>query len=312
MVMNSSGPIDLHAGTAGRSIATELGVSGAISLEGAAARGLAGKASGAITMPDDFYGKSTFTPFLGVYVTVGTTNSTIPAGCTQIEYIVVGGGGAGGGIDTGSGANPGYHMGGGGGGGGVVSGTLAVTAGVPITFVVGGGGTRGANPNLWTHGADSFLSYNTAAFVATGGGGLRGYFAVKAGTVGTGGANGAPNANAGGNGQSNRGSGGGGGAGGAGGNATGASFVEGTGGAGGAATTVSITGYTFTGAGGGGGGGTVFGGAPGAGGGEGTSQSATGYGGGGGGYGPGETPASYGGTGVGGDGYQGGIVIWYK
>jgi hypothetical protein len=61
MPLNSSGPISLAGSTAGQSIALELNLSstGQISLNDAAVRTLANVASGAITMPTDFYGKST-------------------------------------------------------------------------------------------------------------------------------------------------------------------------------------------------------------------------------------------------------------
>ena len=58
--MNSSGPISLAGTTAGQSIEIENGGNGTtqISLNDAAVRSLAGVASGAITMPTDFYGKA--------------------------------------------------------------------------------------------------------------------------------------------------------------------------------------------------------------------------------------------------------------
>lgn len=60
MALNGSGPISLAGSTAGESIAVELGLSptGAISLNDAAVRTLAGVPSGAIVMPTNFYGKS--------------------------------------------------------------------------------------------------------------------------------------------------------------------------------------------------------------------------------------------------------------
>lgn len=68
MPLNASGPISLGGSTAGQSIAVELGLSatGQISLNDAAVRTLAAVASGAITMPTNFYGKSNFTPFLAL------------------------------------------------------------------------------------------------------------------------------------------------------------------------------------------------------------------------------------------------------
>lgn len=60
MALNASGPISLAGSTAGQSIAVELGQSatGQISLNDAVVRTLAGVASGAITMPTNFWGKS--------------------------------------------------------------------------------------------------------------------------------------------------------------------------------------------------------------------------------------------------------------
>jgi len=60
MAMNSSGPISLAGVTAGVSIQIENGGNGTtqISLNDTAVRNLAGVASGTITMPTDFYGKS--------------------------------------------------------------------------------------------------------------------------------------------------------------------------------------------------------------------------------------------------------------
>jgi hypothetical protein len=60
MALNTSGPISLGGTTAGESIAIELGETGTaqISLNDTDVRDLAGVASGAITMPGDFYGAS--------------------------------------------------------------------------------------------------------------------------------------------------------------------------------------------------------------------------------------------------------------
>ena len=150
------------------------------------------------TSMTDFYGKSAFTANLQVYTTVGTNNLTIPSGCTNIQWIIVAGGGAGGGIDTGAGADAGYHCGGGGGGGGCRTGSLSVSGGQSLTLVIGAAGSGGAgNPDNWTSGGDSSLSY-AGTLQATSSGGQRGYFAVKAGNVGTGGFSGGPSGFAGG------------------------------------------------------------------------------------------------------------------
>ena len=60
MAMNSSGPISLGGATAGQSINLENGASATaqVSLNDTAVRNLAGVASGAITMPTNFWGKS--------------------------------------------------------------------------------------------------------------------------------------------------------------------------------------------------------------------------------------------------------------
>jgi hypothetical protein len=62
MALNSSGPISLAGTTAGVSIENELGGNGTtqISLNDSSVRTLAGVASGAITMPTNFWGKSNF------------------------------------------------------------------------------------------------------------------------------------------------------------------------------------------------------------------------------------------------------------
>lgn len=60
MTLNASGPISLGGSTTGESINLELGLSATaqISLNDTAVRTLAGVASGAITVPTNFYGKS--------------------------------------------------------------------------------------------------------------------------------------------------------------------------------------------------------------------------------------------------------------
>jgi hypothetical protein len=68
MTLNSSGPISLGGSTAGQSIALELGLSSTatITLNDAAVRSLAGVPSGAIVMPNDFWGKSSATYYFTV------------------------------------------------------------------------------------------------------------------------------------------------------------------------------------------------------------------------------------------------------
>lgn len=58
MALNGSGPISLIGATAGQSIQQELGLSGQISLLDSAVRTLAGVPTGSVTMPTNFYGKS--------------------------------------------------------------------------------------------------------------------------------------------------------------------------------------------------------------------------------------------------------------
>lgn len=69
MPLNNSGPISLAGSTAGQSIALELGQSatGQISLNATNVRTLAGKPTGAVVMPIDFYGKSTAYPYIAIY-----------------------------------------------------------------------------------------------------------------------------------------------------------------------------------------------------------------------------------------------------
>ena len=73
MALNSSGAISLAGSTSGQSIALELGKSttGQISLNDADVRTLAGKASGSVIMPTDFWGKSNIPPTVSY---IGTFN----------------------------------------------------------------------------------------------------------------------------------------------------------------------------------------------------------------------------------------------
>jgi type II secretion system protein G len=220
----------------------------------------------------------------------GTTTWNAPTGVTQVEYLVVAGGGAAG--------NSGGAIGGGG------AGALRTATGFgvlgPITVTVGKGGANGAS------GSDSVFSTITSL-----GGGLGGKSSTAGSNGGSGG--GAPNGNTsgfglgstggnnGGVGYAWYGGGGGGGAGSAGGTAT---STGGTGGAG--INSDIILRGTFVGyAGGGGGSGSAgqgsasHGGAPGVASGNSPATANTG-GGGGGSYG--------GGTGLGGSGI---VVIRY-
>lgn len=95
MALNTSGPISLAGSTTGQSIAVELGVSATaqISLNCTNVRTLAGVASGAITMPTNFYGKSSTVTGSQSYTTAGTYTWTAPTGVTSVSVVVVGVGG---------------------------------------------------------------------------------------------------------------------------------------------------------------------------------------------------------------------------
>lgn len=180
MALNTSGPISLGGTTAGESIAIELGESGTaqISLNDTDVRDLAGVASGAITMPGDFYGASSQFAFtfsaganqslytlaiaagwdasskvvatcpVGGNITSGSTGSyafiiqgAFPGGVEFISNSPIRGRGGNGG--NGGAYNAGGQPGGGGG--------PALLVGVPATIqnnasiVSGGGGGGGGN-----------------------------------------------------------------------------------------------------------------------------------------------------------------------
>ena len=76
MALNSSGQVSLNSGTSGESVTIELGLGGAgttLNMLDASVRTLTGKASGAIVMPTDFYGKSIMNsyPFSNYSMTIG-------------------------------------------------------------------------------------------------------------------------------------------------------------------------------------------------------------------------------------------------
>lgn len=122
MTLNSSGAISLAGSTSGQSIALELskGATSQITLNDTDVRTLGGKASGAIAMPTDFWGKSNavdigavaFATFTSPYVqafkwtTAGfgtqySNPSTLPAGGrTAIEFSNSGGAVAAAGFNT--------------------------------------------------------------------------------------------------------------------------------------------------------------------------------------------------------------------
>lgn len=101
-------------------------------------------------------------------VTVTTSQSvTVPAGCQNCRYELIGGGGGGGGGATGYVAG----FGGGGGAGGYMSGTLSVTPGGSVAVVIGTGGSGGANTAAGGNGTNSTLAGVVTAIGGTGGGG---------------------------------------------------------------------------------------------------------------------------------------------
>jgi hypothetical protein len=79
MALNASGPISLGGSTTGVAIAAELALSptAQISLNDSGVRTLAGVASGAITMPTDFWGKSSGTPSFASEISVNTISTAI-------------------------------------------------------------------------------------------------------------------------------------------------------------------------------------------------------------------------------------------
>ena len=181
---------------------------------------------------------------------------TVPSGLTlsNVEYLVVAGGGGGGSGQSGA------HVegGGGGGAGGMRTGTISSVSASSNTITVGAGGSGGtSNPSNGSTGSNS-----SALGITSNGGGSGGGSNTSGGSGGSGGGGGSgpsgSGAGSGTAGQGNNGaagadsakSGGGGGAGAVGG--AGPSYV--TAGNGGAGTASSITGSSVTYAGGGGGG----------------------------------------------------------
>ena len=149
MALNSSGPISLGGTTAGVSIEKELGGSGTtqISLNCATVRTLAGVPSGAITMPTNFYGKSSIVVGSQSYTTPGTYSWTAPTGVTKVSVVVIGGGASGGG-----------------GGGLAWRNCICVTPGSSYTVVVGAGASA-----YYVAGGQSYFC-STGVIYACGGG----------------------------------------------------------------------------------------------------------------------------------------------
>ena len=193
----------------------------------------------------------------------GSSTFTVPTGVTQIDYLVVAGGGGTSGNDAGCG---------GGGAGGYRTGTgYSVTPGGTFNVVIGAGGPKdqsttagnGSNSGFWNvstslwstgGGAGARMAYPSSPPGQTGGSGGGGAFGSGGGG---GGGSGTPGqGNNGGSGQTpNGGFGVGGGGGGAGAVGQNGGTTSGTGGNGGAGLSSSITGTPANYAGGGGGGG---------------------------------------------------------
>jgi hypothetical protein len=247
-----------------------------------------------------------------------------PAGATNLEYLVIGGGGSGGTAGSNSGC-------GGGGAGGFSEGTTVASLGNDYRILVGAGGvapnTAGTNSVQGVNGSISYLKLNSSNIAEALGGGGGGRFGIVGNSGGSGGGGGGRQETLGGAGTTNQGfsggkargnndigraaGGGGGGAGSVGGNGAPTSSTAGNGGAG---KSSSITGTATFYAGGGGGGAmdtedSEFPGAGGNGGGGAGSASAVassgvdGLGGGGGGAGNGAK---------GGNGGRGTVIIRYN
>lgn len=86
MALNSSGPISLGGTTVGQSIEKELGGNGTtqISLNDANVRALAGVASGAITMPTNFWGKSSG---YAITISANTQNFNLLTAMQALGYV---------------------------------------------------------------------------------------------------------------------------------------------------------------------------------------------------------------------------------
>jgi len=204
MALNTSGPISLGGSTSGQSINLELGQSATaqVSLNDTNVRTLAGVASGAITMPTNFYGKSTATSS-GMYW-VGTSIGQdeglneftgafiVPAGVTSLSAVCIGAGG--------NWQAPQYISS----GGALAYGTFSVTPGETLTITVAnmiaagaGGGISSVKRGATTLvGAYSAFKNGTAGTVIAGTGGSGGtggspYTYIPSGTIGQGGGGGA-------------------------------------------------------------------------------------------------------------------------
>ena len=186
MTMVSSGLIALAGtGTSGgfnQSVEVELGGSGSsiITMNDSNVRGLAGVASGAISM-SNMYGKA-YTVAGNSGILTSGTSYTLPSTSGLTVKILVIAGGAGGGGGSGRTAYSGYYTAGGGGGaGGNSYAQVSVTPGQTITFSIGSGGTAGTTRDgIYSSGSNGGVGGNSSASVsgsvvcsaASGGGGL--------------------------------------------------------------------------------------------------------------------------------------------
>ena len=260
MALNSSGPISLNGATTGQSASIEIGLGAGVQIDmlGSQIRTLTGIASGAIRLPNDFYGK-VWRPALSYTFSVNTTNASLDvasisgyiAGVSDIVITINSGiyvyststgtpaltltGGATG--DTVKIVNNGYIAGRGGdgstadgrGNGNGYSGGTALSIGFNTTIdntnasaYIGGGGGGGACGD-----AIGYAGGGGGAGAGTGGTGTAYAGSPGAGSGGAGGAPGSAGAAGGGIGGS------GGGAGGGGGGTNASSYAGGGGGGGG-------------------------------------------------------------------------------
>ncbi|MFA5715937.1 MAG: type II secretion system protein, partial [Candidatus Paceibacterota bacterium] len=110
--------------------------------------------AGVIECAESYDGSYVINKFTLSGTATGTTNWEVPAGVTEVEYLVVGGGGGGGAHGTNS-------AGGAGGGGGFLTASGFSVSGT-ISITVGTGGAGGLDPgNAGSNGGDSIFSIIT-------------------------------------------------------------------------------------------------------------------------------------------------------
>ena len=188
-----------------------------------------------------------------VHTFTSSANFVTPYSLSNVDYLIIAGGGAGGGAG-------GYNGNGGGGAGGYLQSQFGSMSAATYAAVIGGGGTGTSNNSGQTSGSNT--TFNSLTAIGGGRGQSFGMSSASGGSGGGGTANNSVNSggtsgqgNDGGNGNSNsRGGGGGGGAGANGGHASSSFHPNGDAGSGGAGSSNSIqTGSSQTYAGGGGG-----------------------------------------------------------